>query len=73
MAYHPQPYVITDNGDPALHMWFLSYLIEGRAEAAMSYGQYLGHLKERVTDWLSGRKQGMFIEKEGGRLHFAPE
>ncbi|KAI8350411.1 hypothetical protein B0O80DRAFT_428399 [Mortierella sp. GBAus27b] len=49
MAYHPQPYVITDNGDPALHMWFLSYLIEGRAEAAMSYGQYLGHLKERVS------------------------
>ncbi|KAI8350455.1 protein transport protein SEC24 [Mortierella sp. GBAus27b] len=48
-SYYPQLYVIKDDGDPALRMWFLSHLIEDRAEPIMSYHQYLGHLKDRVN------------------------
>ncbi|KAF9351886.1 COPII subunit [Mortierella sp. NVP85] len=47
--YFPQVYVIKDDGDPALRLWFLSHLIEDRAEPIMSYHQYLGHLKDRVN------------------------
>ncbi|KAG0088911.1 COPII subunit [Podila epicladia] len=48
-SYYPQLYVIKEDGDPALRLWFLSHLIEDRAEPIMSYYQYLGHLKDRVN------------------------
>ncbi|KAF9346231.1 COPII subunit [Mortierella sp. AD094] len=48
-SYYPQLYVIKEDGDPALRLWFLSHLIEDRAEPIMSYHQYLGHLKDRVN------------------------
>ncbi|KAF9171734.1 COPII subunit [Mortierella sp. AD010] len=48
-SYYPQLYVIKEDGDPALRLWFLSHLIEDRAEPVMSYHQYLGHLKDRVN------------------------
>lgn len=47
-SYYPQLYVIKEDGDPALRLWFLSHLIEDRAEPVMSYHQYLGHLKDKV-------------------------
>ncbi|KAI8354974.1 putative ER to Golgi transport-related protein [Mortierella sp. GBAus27b] len=47
-AYYPQLYLIKEDGDPALRLWFLSHLIEDRSEPIMSYYQYLGHLKDRV-------------------------
>ncbi|KAG0056264.1 COPII subunit [Gryganskiella cystojenkinii] len=48
-SYFPQLYVIKEDGDAALRLWFLSHLIEDRAEPIMSYYQYLGHLKDRVN------------------------
>ncbi|GJJ77306.1 protein transport protein SEC24 [Entomortierella parvispora] len=48
-AYYPQLYVIKEDGDPALRLWFLSHLIEDRADPIMSYHQYLGHLKDKVN------------------------
>ncbi|KAG0368603.1 COPII subunit [Gamsiella multidivaricata] len=48
-AYYPQMYIIKDDGDPALRLWFLSHLIEDRTEPIMGYHQYLGHLKDRVN------------------------
>ncbi|KAF9579772.1 COPII subunit [Lunasporangiospora selenospora] len=48
--YYPQLYVIKEDGDAALRLWFLSHLVEDRAEPIMSYYQYLGHLKDRVNN-----------------------
>ncbi|KAF9956344.1 COPII subunit [Mortierella alpina] len=48
-AYYPQLYIVKEDGDAALRLWFLSHLIEDRAEPIMSYYQYLGHLKDRVN------------------------
>ncbi|KAF9982767.1 COPII subunit [Modicella reniformis] len=50
-SYYPQVYVIKDDGDPALRLWFLSHLIEDRAEPMMSYHQFLGYLKDRVNSY----------------------
>ncbi|ORZ09707.1 protein transporter SEC24 [Lobosporangium transversale] len=47
-VYYPQLYVVKEEGDAALRLWFLSHLIEDRAEPIMSYYQYLGYLKDRV-------------------------
>ncbi|KAF9920723.1 COPII subunit [Linnemannia zychae] len=47
--YYPQLYVVKEDGDAALRLWFLSHLIEDRAEPIMSYYQYLGYLKDRVN------------------------
>ncbi|KAG0278127.1 COPII subunit, partial [Linnemannia exigua] len=46
-SYYSQLYVVKEDGDAALRLWFLSHLIEDRAEPIMSYYQYLGHLKDR--------------------------
>lgn len=48
-SYYSQLYIVKEDGDPALRQWFLSHLIEDRAEPIMSYYQYLGHLKDRVS------------------------
>ncbi|KAF9432608.1 COPII subunit [Entomortierella beljakovae] len=47
--YYPQLYIVKEDADQALRLWFLSHLIEDRAEPIMSYYQYLGHLKDRVN------------------------
>ncbi|KAF9992378.1 COPII subunit [Entomortierella chlamydospora] len=47
--YYAQVYIVKEDGDAALRLWFLSHLIEDRAEPIMSYYQYLGHLKDRVN------------------------
>ncbi|KAF8975060.1 COPII subunit, partial [Entomortierella lignicola] len=48
-SYYPQLYVIKEDGDPALRLWFLSHLIEDRSDPSMSYHQFLGHLKDKVN------------------------
>ncbi|KAF8935839.1 COPII subunit [Haplosporangium gracile] len=48
-SYYSQLYIVKEDGDAALRLWFLSHLIEDRAEPIMSYYQYLGHLKDRVN------------------------
>ncbi|KAI8388009.1 Sec23/Sec24 trunk domain-containing protein [Radiomyces spectabilis] len=47
--YYPQLYVIKEDGDPALRMWFLSHLVEDRTDNVLSYQQFLQHIKDRVS------------------------
>ncbi|KAF9357333.1 COPII subunit, partial [Mortierella sp. NVP85] len=65
-AYYPQVYLIKEDGDPALRLWFLSHLIEDRAEPMMSYYQYLGHLKDKVGN----SKLSLEYGPSGGETEF---
>ncbi|RUS25633.1 hypothetical protein BC938DRAFT_471857 [Jimgerdemannia flammicorona] len=47
--YYPVLYLVKEDGEPALRLWFLSHLIEDRTDTVMSYYQWLGHLKDRVN------------------------
>ncbi|KAK9711638.1 COPII subunit [Basidiobolus ranarum] len=47
--YYPQVYVVKEESDPSLRLWFLSHLIEDRANNVMSYQQFLNHLKDKVN------------------------
>ncbi|KAF7726762.1 COPII subunit [Apophysomyces ossiformis] len=47
--YYPQLYLIKEDGDPALRMWFLSHLIEDRTDNVLSYQQFLQLLKDKVS------------------------
>ncbi|KAL5035514.1 COPII subunit [Batrachochytrium dendrobatidis] len=44
-----QLYVVKEDGDAALRMWFLSHLVEDRIEQLLSYPQFVGGLKEGVA------------------------
>ncbi|KND02225.1 uncharacterized protein SPPG_02707 [Spizellomyces punctatus DAOM BR117] len=48
MTTYPQLYVVKEDGEPSLRMWFLSQLIEDRIDASYSYPQFLGVLRERL-------------------------
>ncbi|OBZ85651.1 Protein transport protein SEC24 [Choanephora cucurbitarum] len=48
--YYPTLYLVKEDGDPYLRLWFLSHLIEDRTDSIMSYQQFLQHLKDRVSD-----------------------
>lgn len=45
----PSVYIVKEDGDPALRLWFLSYLIEDRTGDIWSYVQFLAYLRERVN------------------------
>ncbi|KAJ8657095.1 hypothetical protein O0I10_007175 [Lichtheimia ornata] len=47
--YYPTVYLVKEDSDPALRMWFLAHLIEDRTENVLSYQQFLQHLKDRVN------------------------
>ncbi|KAH8556251.1 hypothetical protein BGW37DRAFT_417351 [Umbelopsis sp. PMI_123] len=47
--YYPQLYLVKEDGEPALRLWFLSHLIEDRTDNVLSYPQLLQHLKDRVS------------------------
>ncbi|RUS18929.1 hypothetical protein BC937DRAFT_88161 [Endogone sp. FLAS-F59071] len=47
--YYPHLYLVKEDGEPALRLWFLSHLIEDRTDTVMSYYQWLGHLKDKVN------------------------
>ncbi|RCI06490.1 COPII subunit [Rhizopus stolonifer] len=47
--YYPTLYLVKEDGDPYLRLWFLSHLIEDRTDSIMSYQQFLQHLKDRVS------------------------
>ena len=44
----PHLYVVKENGEPGMRLWAQSLLIEDRADAGMSYKQWLGLLREKV-------------------------
>lgn len=46
--YYPNLYLVKEDGDPYLRLWFLSHLVEDRTDNIMSYQQFLQHLKDRV-------------------------
>lgn len=46
--YWAHLYVVKEDGEPALRLWALSFLIQDRSEQNPSYPQYLTQLKERV-------------------------
>ncbi|KAI7902295.1 uncharacterized protein BX663DRAFT_435291 [Cokeromyces recurvatus] len=46
--YYPTLYLVKEDGDPYLRLWFLSHLIEDRTDNIMSYQQFLQHIKDRV-------------------------
>ncbi|KAJ3278706.1 COPII subunit [Borealophlyctis nickersoniae] len=45
---YPHLYVVKEDGDPALRMWFLSQLIEDRIDTSYSYPQFLNVLREQM-------------------------
>ncbi|KAI9286884.1 Sec23/Sec24 trunk domain-containing protein [Umbelopsis sp. AD052] len=47
--YYPQLYLVKEDGEPALRLWFLSHLIEDRTDNVLSYPQLLQLLKDRVS------------------------
>ncbi|CAG8564193.1 267_t:CDS:10 [Paraglomus occultum] len=47
--YYPQLYIVKEDGDPALRLWFLSHIIEDRTDTVMSYYQWLALLKDKVN------------------------
>ncbi|KAG9294277.1 hypothetical protein G9A89_021636 [Geosiphon pyriformis] len=48
-VYYPHLYMVKQDGDPSLRLWFLSHIIEDRTDTVMSYIQWLGHLKDKVN------------------------
>lgn len=45
---YPSLYIIREDGDPQLRMWFLSHLVEDRIDNQLSYPQFLGMIREKV-------------------------
>ncbi|KAI8146864.1 hypothetical protein BJV82DRAFT_509103 [Fennellomyces sp. T-0311] len=52
--YYPTLYLIKEDGDPYLRLWFLSHLVEDRTDSIMSYQQFLQHIKDRVSYYING-------------------
>ncbi|KAJ3118535.1 COPII subunit [Phlyctochytrium bullatum] len=46
MTLYPHVYVVKEDGDPSLRMWFLTHLIEDRIESGHSYTQFLQVVRE---------------------------
>ena len=47
--YYPHLYVVKEDGEPALRMWALSFLIEDRTDGLPSYREYLETLRNKVN------------------------
>jgi protein transport protein SEC24 len=47
--YYPHLYLVKEDGEPSLRLWFLSHLIEDRAGDLSSYPQWIAHVKEKVN------------------------
>ena len=45
----PHLYVIREDGDPSLKLWAQTLLVEDRADQGMSYQQWMGVLREKVS------------------------
>ncbi|CAB5132532.1 hypothetical protein RhiirA5_364598 [Rhizophagus irregularis] len=48
-VYYPHLYIVKEDGDPSLRLWFLSHIIEDRTDTVKSYHQWLAHLKDKVN------------------------
>ena len=45
---YPHLYLVREDGDPSLRLWFLSHMIEDRFENTYSYPQFLAAIREKV-------------------------
>jgi protein transport protein SEC24 len=45
----PHLYVIKEDGDPSLKLWAQTLLVEDRADQGMSFQQWMGVLREKVS------------------------
>lgn len=45
----PHLYVIKEDGDPSLKLWAQTLLVEDRADQGMSFLQWMGNLREKVS------------------------
>jgi protein transport protein SEC24 len=45
----PHLYVIREDGDPSLKLWAQTLLVEDRADQGMSFQQWMGTLREKVS------------------------
>jgi len=46
--FRPQLYIVKEDGEQALRLWALSFLIQDRSDQTPSYAQYLTQIKEKV-------------------------
>ncbi|KAI1930461.1 COPII subunit [Ophidiomyces ophidiicola] len=46
----PQLYVVKEDGEPGLRLWAQSMLVEDRADQGVSLQQWMGMLREKVTE-----------------------
>ena len=49
-VYHPHLYVVKEDGEPPLRLWALSCLIQDRADVLPSYQQFIGQLRDKVSN-----------------------
>jgi protein transport protein SEC24 len=45
----PHLYVIREDGDPSLKLWAQTLLVEDRADQGMSFQQWMGTLRDKVS------------------------
>lgn len=50
----PPLYLVRDDGEPSLKLWCLTLLVEDRADQGVSLQQWLGMLREKVSDLMGG-------------------
>ncbi|CAG8554291.1 7755_t:CDS:10 [Diversispora eburnea] len=62
-VYHPHLYIVKEDGDPSIRLWFLSHIIEDRTDTVMSYHQWLGTLKDKTFRERIGRKTSTKFQK----------
>ncbi|KAK6952620.1 COPII subunit [Daldinia eschscholtzii] len=45
----PHLYIVREDGEPSLKLWAQTLLVEDRADQGMSFGQWMGTLREKVS------------------------
>ncbi|KAK6069166.1 Sec23/Sec24 trunk domain-containing protein [Seiridium cupressi] len=45
----PHLYIVREDGEPSLKLWAQTLLVEDRADQGMSFGQWMGSLREKVS------------------------
>ncbi|KAI9298038.1 hypothetical protein K502DRAFT_322991 [Neoconidiobolus thromboides FSU 785] len=48
-TYYQETFIVKEDGDPALRLLFLTYLVEDRTNTIQSYYQFIAQLKEMVN------------------------
>ncbi|KAK8117245.1 Sec23/Sec24 trunk domain-containing protein [Apiospora kogelbergensis] len=46
----PHLYIVREDGEPSLKLWAQTLLVEDRADQGMSFGQWMGTMREKVSN-----------------------